>query len=205
MNAIAVFATLCEETVSVIRCYSERLMHGIAQTASSVPTEEGISSTCQNRISRRVVIESLMVLQQSIDFSMCLPLRWFVGNVVLCVIAMFSYVAGQILYLLAGEKELEEGDYVFVALIMLVGIMATFFAPMYSASRVTSTMEELRRDLQENIQLPRSFSTTEYTCLLTFLQSFRCGLHIFGAKVTNRRSIQFIALVFTAVSVGHSL
>ena len=205
VNGIAVFAALCEDTVSVIRCNSERLMHRVAQTASSVRTEEGVSSPCQNRIAPRVMIESLMVLQHYIDFSMCLPLRWFAGNVVLCVIAMLSYVAGQILYVLAGEKELEGGDYVFVALIMLLGIMATFFAPMYSASRVTSTMEQLRRDLQENIQLPRSLSTTEYTCLLTFLQSFRCGLHIFGAKVTNRRSIQFIALVFTAVSVGRSL
>eukprot|EP00117_Sycon_ciliatum_P038663 scpid55402/ scgid28691/ len=169
--AFAVFAALCEDTVIVIRSNSKRLMHRIAQTASSVRTEEGVSSPCQNRIAPRVMIESLMVLQQCIDFSMCLPLRWFAGNVVLCVLTMLFYVAGQILYVLAGEKELEGGDYVFVALIMLLGIMATFFAPMYSASRVTSTMEELRGDLQENIEFARSFSTSKYTCLLTFFSS----------------------------------
>eukprot|EP00117_Sycon_ciliatum_P003548 scpid52632/ scgid8296/ len=206
VSGISLFTVLCDDTVFVIHSNQQKLMHGIALKAAAVENGGDASGCCcQNAITNpRAIIEHMLTLQRYVEVSMKAPMRWLVGNTVLCVLGMLMDVAGQIMYLLSGDKQAEGGDSAFV-LLMLLGIVATFFVPMYCASRVTNAIERLRANLQANIHLARRLSAADHSYLLLFLQSYRCGLHVFGARVSHRQSVQLMALILTVASLRRSL
>ena len=149
-------------------------------------------------------IVRLLTLQRYVEDATKLPCHWFAVHFCLCVLSFASYVGGQLLFYLAREKRTEGGDYVFVGILML-GMMASFCMPLFAASRVTNTMDDLVRDMQRSLLLARCLKADDHTRLLTFLHTFRRGLYVCGARITTLRTLEALVVVAGAIGLTRSI